>query len=108
MRELDDALKALSEFESLARYGLYPSESLEKVVYKDEWEERSFTYLEFWVGQLKVEALADAADRNGHLSARVWYSGKESDDDCIFDLYADTEFVARVVVDYLNEYEATA
>ena len=108
MRGLDDALKALSEFESLARYGLYPSKSLEKVERKDQWEEWSYTYLEFRVGQLKVEALADAADRNGHLSARVWHSGKESDDDCIFDLYADTEFVARVVVDYLNEYEATA
>src|SRR5699024_1402487 len=106
MRDLGDALEALSEFESLVRYGLYPSESLEKVERKDQWEERSFTYLEFWVGQLKVEALADAADRNGHLSARVWHSGKESDKDCIFDLYADTEFVARIVVDYLNEYEA--
>src|SRR5699024_1036003 len=108
MRGLDDALKALSEFESLARYGLYPSKSLEKVERKDQWEEWSSTYLEFRVGELKVEALADAADRNGHLSARVWHSGKESDKDCIFDLYADVEFVARVVVDYLNEYEATA
>src|SRR5699024_3713459 len=108
MRDLDDALKALSEFESLARYGLYPEEHLEKVTYKDEWEERSFTYIEFWVGQLRVEALAHTTDRTGHLSARVWHAGKESDKDCIFDLYADTEFVARVVVDYLNEYEVAA
>ena len=108
MRELDDALKSLNEFESLVRYGLYPSKSLEKVVYKDQWEEWSSTYLEFRVGQLKVEALADAADRNGHLSARVWHSGKESDEECIFDLYADTEFVALTVVDYLNEYEVAA
>ena len=108
MRDLDDALKSLNEFESLVRYGLYPSESLEKVVYKDQWEEWSSTYLEFRVGQLKVEALADAADRNGHLSARVWHSGKESDEECIFDLYADTEFVALTVVDYLNEYEVAA
>ena len=108
MRDLDDALKALSEFESLARYGLYPSKSLEKVVYKDQWEEWSSTYLEFRVGQLKVEALAHITDRNGHLSARVWHSGKESDDDCIFDLYADTEFVALTVVDYINEHEEMA
>ena len=108
MRELDDALKALSEFESLARYGLYPGKSLEKVVYKDQWEEWSSTTLEFRVGQLKVEALAHITDSDGLLSARVWHSGKESDDDCIFDLYADTEFVARVVVDYLNEYEVAA
>ena len=108
MRELDDALKSLNEFESLVRYGIYPSKSLEKVVYKDQWEEWSSTTLEFRVGQLKVEALAHITDSDGLLSARVWHSGKESDDDCIFDLYADTEFVARVVVDYLNEYEATA
>src|SRR5699024_2388925 len=108
MRKLDDAMESLNDFRLLVKYRLYPEERLEKVTYKDEWEERSFTYLEFWVGQLKVEALADAADRNGHLSARVWHSGKESDDDCIFDLYADTEFVARVVVDYLNGYEVAA
>ena len=55
-----------------------------------------------------MEALADAADRNGHLSARVWHSGKESDEECIFDLYADTEFVALTVVDYLKKYEVAA
>ena len=108
MRELDDALKALSEFESLVRYGLHPGESLEKVTYKDEWEERSFTYLEFWVGQLRVEALAHITDRNGQLSVRVWHSGKESDKDCIFDLYADTEFVAGTVVDYIKKHEVAA
>ena len=108
MRDLDDALKALSEFESLARYGLYPSKSLEKVVYKDQWEEWSSTTLEFRVGQLKVEALAHITDRNGQLSVRVWHSGKESDKDCIFDLYADTEFVAGTVVDYIKKHEVAA
>ena len=105
MRDLDDALKSLNGFESLVGYGLYPGKSLEKVERKDQWEECSSTTIEFRVGQLKVEALAHIADRNGHLSARVWHSGKESDDDCIFDLYADVEFVARTVVDYINEYE---
>ena len=108
MRGLDDALKALSEFESLVRYGLHPSESLEKVTHKDEWEEISSTILDFRVGQLKVEALAHITDSDGFLSARVWHSGKESDDDCIFDLYADTEFVALTVVDYMKKYEVAA
>lgn len=108
MRKLDDAMGSLHDFRLLVKYGLCPEERLEKVTYKDEWEECSSTYLEFWVGQLKVEALAHITDRNGHLSARVWHSDKESDEECIFDLYADTEFVADTVVDYIKKYEVAA
>ena len=108
MRELYDAIKSLEDFDYLVSSGLHPEKSLEKVVYKDQWEEWSSTTLEFRVGQLKVEALAHITDSDGLLSARVWHSGKESDEECIFDLYADTEFVALTVVDYLKKYEVTA
>ena len=108
MRELDDALKTLSEFESLARYGLYPGKSLEKVERKDTWDSFNFASLEFRAGQLTVEAHAHASDHSGYLDVRVWDFSKPSGNTHKFHMDADAEHVARVVVDYLNEYEATA
>ena len=108
MRELDDALKALSEFESLVRYGLYPGESLEKVERKDKWDSFNFASLEFRVGQLTVVAHAHASRGIGHLDVAVWDFIGPSEDAYKFDMGADAEHVARVVVDYVNEYEATA
>ena len=108
MRGLDDALKALSEFESLARYGLYPSKSLEKVERRDKWDSFNFASLEFRAGQLTVEVHAHASDRNGFLNVSVWDFSEPSDEACMFDMGADVDHVARVVVDYLNEYEVAA
>ena len=108
MRGLYDALKALSGFESLVRYGLYPSESLEKVERKDNWDSFNFARLEFKVGQLTVAAHAHASSGIGHLDVTVWDFIGPSDEACKFDMGADAEHVARVVVDYLNEYEVAA
>ena len=108
MRELDDALKALSEFESLVRYGLYPGESLREVTYRDRWDLFNFAGLSLKVGQLTVEAHAHASDHSGHLNVRVWDFSKPSGNTHKFYMGADAEHVARVVVDYLNEHEATA
>ena len=108
MRELDDALKTLSEFESLARYGLYPSKSLEKVERKDKWDSFNFASLKFRAGQLTVEVHAHAVDDNGRLNVWVWDFNKPSGDPCKFDMGADVDHAARVVVDYLNEYEVAA
>ena len=108
MRELDDALKALSEFESLVRYGLYPGESLEKVERKDKWDSFNFASLEFKVGQLTVAAYAHASSGIGHLDVTVWDFSEPSGNASKFDMGADAEHVARVVVDYLNEYEVAA
>ena len=107
MRELDDALKALSEFESLVRYGLYPSKPLEKVERKDQWDSLYFASLEFKVGQLTVEVYAHVSDRSGFLNVMVWDFSEPSGNASKFDMGADAEFAARVVVDYLNGYEAT-
>ena len=108
MRELDDALKALSEFESLVRYGLYPSKSLEKVERKDKWDSLKFASLEFRAGELTVAAYARASSRIGHLDVTVWDFSKPSGNALKFVMVADAEHVARVVVDYLNEYEVAA
>src|SRR5699024_10511375 len=108
MRELDDALKALSEFESLARYGLYPSKSLEKVERRDKWDSFNFASLEFRAGQLTVVAHAHALRRIGHLDVTVWDFREPSGNARKFAMVADAEHVARVVVDYLNEYEVAA
>ena len=108
MRELDDALKTLSEFESLARYGLYPGKSLEKVERKDKWDSFNFASLEFRAGELTVEAHAHASDRSGHLNVRVWDFSETSGNASKFYMGADVDHVARVVVDYLNEYEVAA
>ena len=108
MRELDDALKALSEFESLVRYGLYPGKSLEKVEHKDKWDSFNFAGLRLKVGQLTVEAHAHASDRSEHLNVRVWDFSEPSGNTHKFYMGADAEHVARVVVDYLNEYEVAA
>ena len=108
MRELDDALKALSEFESLARYGLYPSKSLEKVERKDKWDSFELASLEFRAGQLTVEVYAHASDRNRFLNVMVWDFSEPSGNASKFDMVADAEHVARVVEDYLNEYEVEA
>ena len=108
MRELDDALKALSEFESLARYGLYPSKSLEKVERKDKWDSFNFASLEFRAGELTVEAHAHASSEIGHLDVTVWDFSEPSGNARKFAMVADAEHVARVVVDYLNEYEVAA
>ena len=108
MRELDDALKALSEFESLVGYGLHPGESLEKVERKDNWDSFNFASLEFKVGQLTVAAYAHASDRNGFLNVMVWDFSEPSGNASKFDMDADVEHVARVVVDYLNEYKVAA
>ena len=108
MRELDDALKALSEFESLVGYGLYPSKPLEKVERKDKWDSFNFASLEFKVGQLTVEVYAHVSDRSGFLNVMVWDFSELSGSASKFDMGADAEHVARVVVDYLNEYEVAA
>ena len=108
MRDLDDALKSLNEFESLVRYGLYPGESLEKVEHDNKWDSFNFASLEFKVGQLTVAAYAHASSGIGHLDVTVWDFIGPSEDAYKFDMGADAEHVARVVVDYLNEYEATA
>ena len=108
MRELDDALKTLSEFESLVRYGLYPSKPLEKVERKDKWDSFNFASLKFRAGQLTVEVYAHASDRNGFLNVMVWDFSEPSGNASKFDMDADVEHVARVVVDYLNEYEVAA
>ena len=108
MRELDDALKDLSEFESLVRYGLHPGESLEEVEHKNKWDSFNFAGLRLRVGQLTVEANAHAVDDNGRLNVWVWDFNKPSGDPCKFDMGADVDHVARVVVDYLNEYEVAA
>ena len=107
MRELDDVLKSLNEFESLVRYGIYPGKSLREVAYRDRWDLFNFAGLRLRVGQLTVEAHAHASDRSGHLSVRVWDFSKPSGNTHKFYMGADAEHVARVVVDYLNEYEAT-
>ena len=107
MRKLDDALKALSEFESLVRYGLYPSKPLEKVERKDNWDSFNFASLEFKVGQLTVEAHAHASDTGGYLDVKVWDFREPSGNARKFAMVADAEHVARVVVDYINGYEAT-
>ena len=108
MRGLNDALKDLSEFESLVRYGLHPGELLEKVERKDEWDSFELARLEFRVGQLTVVAHAHASRGIGHLDVAVWDFIGPSEDAYKFDMGADADHVARVVVDYLNEYEATA
>ena len=108
MRGLDDALKALSEFESLVGYGIHPGESLEKVKYRNKWNSFKFACLKFRAGQLTVEAHAHASDHSGYLNVRVWDFSKPSGNTHKFHMGADAEHVARVVVDYLNEYEATA
>ena len=108
MRGLDDALEALSDFESLVRSGLHPSKSLEKVEHKNKWDSFNFAHLEFRVGQLTVTAYAYASDRNGLLDVGVWNFTGPYEDAYRFDMGADADHVARVVVDYLNEYEATA
>ena len=108
MRKLDDALKALSEFESLARYGLYPSKSLEEVEHRNRWDLFNFASLEFKVGQLTVAAYAHASSGIGHLDVTVWDFSEPSGIASKFDMGADAEHVARVVVDYLNEYEVAA
>ena len=108
MRKLDDALEALSEFESLVRYGLYPGQSLEKVKHKDNWDSFNFAGLEFRVGRLTVEVHAHAADLNGKLNVSVWDFNNPSDEASMFDMGSDVDHVASVVVDYLNEYEVAA
>ena len=108
MRELDDALKTLSEFESLARYGLYPGKTLEKVEHKNKWDSFNFASLEFKVGQLTVEAHAHASDTGGYLDVKVWDLREPSGNTRKFAMLADAEHVARVVVDYINEYEVAA
>ena len=108
MRELDDALKALSEFESLVGYGIHPGESLEKVGHENKWDSIELARLEFRVGQLTVVAHAHASRGIGHLDVAVWDFIGASEDAYKFDMGADVEHVARVVVDYLNEYEVAA
>lgn len=108
MRELDDALKALSDFESLVEYGLYPDKSLEKVEYENEWDSFSFARIEFRVGQLTVEANAHSSCSNGRLNVWVWNLNNPPRDVCRFDMGGDAEHAARVVVDYINEYEVSA
>ena len=108
MRELDDALKALSEFESLVGYGIHPGESLEKVGRENKWDSFELARLEFRVGQLTVVAHAHASRGIGHLDVAVWDFIGPSEDAYKFDMGADVGHVARVVVDYLNEYEVAA
>ena len=108
MRDLGDAMEALSDFESLVRNGLHPGKSLRKVTYRDRWDSLKFAYLQFRIGQLTVEANAHSSYRSGHLAVWVWDFNKPASDVCRFDMGADADHVARVVVDYLNEYEATA
>ena len=108
MRGLDDALKSLSEFESIVRYGLYPGESLEEVERKDKWDSFNFASLEFRAGQLTVEVHAHSSGRNGFLNVRVWDFSETSGNASMFYMAADVDHVARVVVDYLNEYEVAA
>ena len=108
MRELDDALKSLNEFESLVRYGIYPDKSLREVAYGDRWDSLKFAHLQFRVGQLTVEANAHSSYSNGRLNVWVWDFDNPPSDVCRFDMGADVDHVARVVVDYLNEYEAKA
>ena len=108
MRELDDALKSLNEFESLVRYGIYPGKSLREVTYRDRWDSLKFAYLQFGIGQLTVEANAHSSYRSRHLVVWVWDFKNSPSDVCRFDMGADVDHVARVVVDYVNEYEATA
>ena len=107
MRELDDALKALSEFESLVRYGLYPGKSLEKVEHKNKWDSLNFASLEFRADELTVEAHTHASDTGGYLDVEVWDLSEPSGNARKFAMVADAEHVARVVVDYINGYEAT-
>ena len=108
MRNLEGALKALSEFESLVRYGIYPGKSLEKVGHENKWDSFELARLEFRVGQLTVVAHAHASRGIGHLDVAVWDFIGPSEDAYKFDMGADAEHVARVVVDYLNEYEVAA
>ena len=108
MRELDDALKALSEFEFLVGYGLHPGGPLEEVEHENKWDSFELARLEFRVGQLTVVAHAHASRGIRHLDVAVWDFIGPSEDAYKFDMGADAEHVARVVVDYLNECEATA
>ena len=108
MRGLYDAIKSLQDFESLVGYGIHPGESLEKVGRENKWDSFNFASLEFRVGQLTVVAHAHASDRNGFLYVRVWDFSEPYEDADKLDIGADVEHVARVVVDYLNEYEVAA
>lgn len=108
MRDLDDALEALSVFESLVEHGLHPSKSLEKVEHENEWDSFNFARLEFRVGQLTVGAYAHACYGRRFLDVSVWDFSAPSDNALKFQMSSDAEHVARVVADYLNEYEVAA
>ena len=108
MRDLDDALKSLNKFESLVEHGLHPSKSLEEVEHENEWDSFNFARLKFRVGQLTVEANAHSSSSNGRLNVWVWNLNNPPSDVCMFDMGGNAEHAARVVVDYLNEYEVAA
>src|SRR5699024_10247401 len=108
MRGLDDAIKSLNEFESLVRYGIYPGKSLREVTYRDKWDSLKFASLEFRASQLTVEANAHSSYSYGRLNVWVWDFDNPPSDACRFDMGADVDHVARVVVDYLNEYAVAA
>ena len=108
MRELDDALKALSEFESLIRKGLRPEKDLKRLRYGHRWNSFKFAYLEYRIGPLTVEVKAHASERPGHLNVWVWNFNAPAGENCKFDMWGSAPHVAGVVSDYINKYEATA
>ena len=106
MRELDDALKVLSDFESLVRNKLHPDRPLEIVKREHKWDSLNLACLGFRAGRLTVEAHAHASGGSRLLDVWVWDFSEPSGNTRKFDMCADVAHVARVVADYVNEYEA--
>ena len=109
MRSKEIAFNDLTTFATLVRDGLHVDKRAGKPEYGDHWEEFKFATVTIRIGNLVIESTRHNGKVTGKVagkvSVRVWNFKAHPYKRSKFSMDGDVPHVARVVSDYVNEYE---
>ena len=107
MTRKNDALEELWRFLLGAIEHLKPGKQLGSFEFEDSWQQFKIVRLRLFVEDLEIEATKFDADTQGVVGVRVWNPNDIDELIHKFHMKGRIPHVARVVADYINEYEAT-
>lgn len=100
------AFHDLSEFVTLIREGLRDYETeVGKAKYSDNWTKFQFATVKIKIGALDIDVYRHGSTRAGYVDVHVWNFGAHPLKKNKFSMGGRVPHVARVVADYVNEYE---
>jgi len=99
------AIKDLSKLLASILERLSPGNELDRFKFQDSWQQYKIARLRLFVGDLEIEATKFDADFQGVIDVHVWNFNDIEELMHKFRIKGRIPHVARVVADYVNEYE---